>query len=991
MEQGRIPDHAITASSSYEAKSVGPQNARIRQEKNGGAWCPKAQISGEVHEYLEVDLVRDHLITWTETQGRFGNGQGQEYAEAFLVEYWRAALDRWVIYKDARGDKVLTGNSNTYLVVRQELELPFVASRVRFIPYSEHPRTVCMRVEIYGCPWERNLLRYTAPRSPDIGPSGASIQDSSYDGPASSQRANFVTGGLGQLTDGLFGDDDFLDEYRGPNSGSRWVGWSNDTTVSLDLEKNLVTTGIPGGSSNNGGLELLFEFDGPREFTSVHLHVNNMFTRGVQIPSSISFYFSLDGERYQPVAVVHRPIQDRTGESSRNITVPLQNRVGRFVRAELEFSSQWILLSEITFDSAPVIGNLTDEILEQYYLLQDASAQQNNAVGSNVPTNTPMRDLEISGDLNHREDITPRRSGPVGHTQAYVGLITGALAVLALALACTVFLMIRRGRKKVALLHKHTALVSSGGGSSAPGLVGLSGLTGGKQCQGNAATITMKELQLHLSTPVLTSRTRLTLKAPPYGDVARQSPAAAPQTVTTPPPNAAPLAEDSDSETSSVYHEPYRLLPSSLSGVSGGSKATEYGCLLRKDNGKTQNGDGKEYSTGTNGYRDEVKFYHLPPPPPPAGARPPPAYDSNSTFTPSKTGTMKSEKNGISTNGQTENYYAATDIVKTERREQHFTPGRFTTIKLPDGPPLEGVARLLDFPRRRLRALKKLGEGAFGTVHLCETEGVSDFGNSASTLHRKQLVIVKALWRNTSEQTKQEFIRECTWLAGVRDPHLARVVGLCGDEPPCILLEHSELGDLPEYLRSQTAKAESSTLSYGCLIYMATQIASGMKYLESLELVHRDLAARNCVVGKDLAVKVSDHAMYCDKYEGDYYRSDTKAKLPIRWMAWEALLLGKQTPKSDVWSFAVTLWELLTLCAQRPLSELTNEQVVENSSRWYRASGTQRLPPRPATCPRELYDLMAECWKRSAADRPRFSEIHLFLQRKNLGYAPTHA
>lgn len=123
----------------------------------------------------------------------------------------------------------------------------------------------------------------------------------------------------------------------------------------------------------------------------------------------------------------------------------------------------------------------------------------------------------------------------------------------------------------------------TGGGSSAPGLVGLSGLAGGKQCQGNAATITMKELQLHLSTPVLTSRTRLTLKvirriilyadkkhyfsnnnlsaylkAPPYGDVARKSPAAAPQTVTTPPPNAAPLAEDSDSETSSVYHEPYR-------------------------------------------------------------------------------------------------------------------------------------------------------------------------------------------------------------------------------------------------------------------------------------------------------------------------------------------------------------------------------------------------------------------------------------------------
>lgn len=130
---------------------------RIRQEKNGGAWCPKAQISSEVREYLEVDLLRDHLVTWTETQGRFGNGQGQEYAEAFLIEYWRRALGSWVIYKDARGEKVLTGNKNTYLVVKQRLELPFVASKVRFIPYSEHPRTVCMRVELYGCTWERKL------------------------------------------------------------------------------------------------------------------------------------------------------------------------------------------------------------------------------------------------------------------------------------------------------------------------------------------------------------------------------------------------------------------------------------------------------------------------------------------------------------------------------------------------------------------------------------------------------------------------------------------------------------------------------------------------------------------------------------------------------------------------------------------------------------------------------------------------------------------
>ena len=56
--------------------------------------------------------------------------------------------------------QVLAGNTNTYLVVSQELELPFVASRVRFIPYSLHTRTVCMRVELYGCPWERKSFHY---------------------------------------------------------------------------------------------------------------------------------------------------------------------------------------------------------------------------------------------------------------------------------------------------------------------------------------------------------------------------------------------------------------------------------------------------------------------------------------------------------------------------------------------------------------------------------------------------------------------------------------------------------------------------------------------------------------------------------------------------------------------------------------------------------------------------------------------------------------
>jgi discoidin domain receptor family protein 2 len=100
-------------------------------------------------------------------------------------------------------------------------------------------------------------------------------------------------------------------------------------------------------------------------------------------------------------------------------------------------------------------------------------------------------------------------------------------------------------------------------------------------------------------------------------------------------------------------------------------------------------------------------------------------------------------------------------------------------------------------------------------------------------------------------------------------------------------------------------------------------------------------------------------------------------------------LQGKFTTKSDVWSFGVTLWEILIGCRSRPFEPLSDQRVIADLSRLCQTGQAPTSLPSPPGCPREILDLMRECWHKEQSERPTFTEIHLFLQRKNLGFDPT--
>jgi len=116
-------------------------------------------------------------------------------------------------------------------------------------------------------------------------------------------------------------------------------------------------------------------------------------------------------------------------------------------------------------------------------------------------------------------------------------------------------------------------------------------------------------------------------------------------------------------------------------------------------------------------------------------------------------------------------------------------------------------------------------------------------------------------------------------------------------------------------------------------------------------------------------------------------------------------LQSQYTTRSDVWSFGVTLWEVLSYANQRPLSSLSDADVIANLERMRAAAGGGSdvmsgdvigdaggggcvYPERPAGCPRETYDLMTACWNLDVDRRPSFREAHMFLQRLNAGYSP---
>ncbi|XP_077032558.1 protein-tyrosine kinase 2-beta isoform X4 [Agelaius phoeniceus] len=259
-----------------------------------------------------------------------------------------------------------------------------------------------------------------------------------------------------------------------------------------------------------------------------------------------------------------------------------------------------------------------------------------------------------------------------------------------------------------------------------------------------------------------------------------------------------------------------------------------------------------------------------------------------------------------------------------------------------------------------------LGEGFFGEVYQ---------GTYTTPKGERLDVAVKTCKKDCSPENREKFLSEAVLMKKLEHPHIVKLIGIAEDEPTWIIMELYPYGELGQYLEQNRAG-----LAVPTLVLFALQVSKALAYLEALSCVHRDIAVRNILVASPECVKLGDFGLSRYIEDEEYYKASV-SRLPIKWMAPESINFRRFTTASDVWMFAVCVWEMLSF-GKQPFFWLENKDVIGVLERGDRL-------PKPDLCPPVLYTLMARCWDYDPGERPRFQELvcslsDIYLMEKEL-------
>ncbi|NP_001333079.1 tyrosine-protein kinase receptor Tie-1 precursor [Danio rerio] len=299
-----------------------------------------------------------------------------------------------------------------------------------------------------------------------------------------------------------------------------------------------------------------------------------------------------------------------------------------------------------------------------------------------------------------------------------------------------------------------------------------------------------------------------------------------------------------------------------------------------------------------------------------------------------------------------------------------FNSGTLTLTRRPKPSPEPLTYPILEWEDIKFEDV--IGEGNFGQVikAMVKKDGI------------KMSAAIKMLKEFASENDHRDFAGELEVLCKLgQHTNIINLIGACENRGYLyIAIEYAPYGNLLDFLRKSRVletdpafakeHGTASTLTSQQLLQFAADVATGMHYLSDKQFIHRDLAARNVLVGDNLVAKIADFGLSRGE---EVYVKKTMGRLPVRWMAIESLNYSVYTTKSDVWSFGVLLWEIVSL-GGTPYCGMTCAELYEKLPQGYRME-------QPRNCDDEVYELMRQCWRDRPYERPPFSQISVQLNR----------
>lgn len=292
--------------------------------------------------------------------------------------------------------------------------------------------------------------------------------------------------------------------------------------------------------------------------------------------------------------------------------------------------------------------------------------------------------------------------------------------------------------------------------------------------------------------------------------------------------------------------------------------------------------------------------------------------------------------------------------------------------------------KIREIPRQAFEPKAILGSGNFGTVYkgiLKELDGPNS----------EQEIAIKTIVSSEGDSACNEFLNEMKIMSYVNlHLNLVNMVGSCTSElnkngKLWLLIEFCQFGDLKMYLiknkNTILSGSDCDPINSRCLVKWAYDIVKGMRYLTENNIMHGDLAARNVMIDDNPLIdqypvaKVADFGLSKNFYDYVTYEKSERLQVPWKWMGIEYLTKGYFTLNSDVWSFAVLIWEMLSF-GRIPYGILGFDETLRKLENGYRLPCPEDINSIQNWRPKELYNkLSAVCFVEEPTDRANFAEV----------------